>query len=126
MAIDATPEEIKAASETFGVWKLHLDTLIVSYLDDQHVRMSNSKGEVFSITTREWLERWDAIRDAGWFHYSTTTVQTYQNGDKIRTVFFDSDGMITLVMEAETFRTSYVGWQEIKRGWLVFGWKQVQ
>jgi hypothetical protein len=126
MAKDATPEEIKTAESTFGVWKLHRDTLIVSYLDDQHVQMSNSKGEIFSITTRDWLERWDSIRDAGWFHYSTTTVQTYQNGDKTRTVFFDSDGMITIAMDKETFRTTYVGWQEIKRGWLVFGWNQVQ
>jgi hypothetical protein len=125
MASDATLDEIKTASSTFGVWKFHRDTLIASFINDQTVRLSNDKGEIFNVTTREWLERWDAIRDAGWLHYSVTTSQTYMNEDKTRTVSFDSDGMITLVVEHETFRTTYVGWVEIKRGWVACGWSQV-
>jgi len=125
MATNATIDEIKAAEQTFGVWKLNQNTLIVSYLDGQNVRMSNSKGEIFSIPTREWLDRWDFIRDVGWVHYSLTLSQTFQKGAETRTVYFDNDGKITLVLADKLIRTTYGEWQKIKDGWRANGWRRV-
>lgn len=109
--------------DTFGVWKHNRNILLV-YPKDQQVSMSNSKGEVFRLTSRDWLEQWASIQDVGWVQYSKTLGKVYRRVGKTRLVSFTSKG-VTLITELGTMKTTYEGWENLKAAWITDGWSQV-
>lgn len=56
------------AMTTLGTWQ-HRELgyrLTACYFDADGVLIDNSAGESFVLSVREWLSRWDSLRDSGW------------------------------------------------------------
>lgn len=67
----ASTLDIQTAASSFGTWALkvsdlYTERLTAGYVDDETVQLCNSLGQSFKVSTREWLERWDGMRDTGW------------------------------------------------------------
>lgn len=52
-------------TSTLGTWRRGDDTLTAMYFDVDAIRIVNSKGDDFVVSVREWMSRYDGIRDAG-------------------------------------------------------------
>lgn len=53
-------------STTLGTWTKGTDRITAAYFDVDAIRLSNSAGETWTVTEREWLDRYDGLRDSGW------------------------------------------------------------
>jgi hypothetical protein len=53
-------------ASTLGTWTLNSQRVTVAYYDTDEVLLSNSLGQSGVITAREWMDRYDGLRDAGW------------------------------------------------------------
>ena len=52
--------------ETLGTWTLAGQRITAAYYDVDAVRLSNSLGQSDVVSVREWLDRYDGLRDDGW------------------------------------------------------------
>lgn len=64
-------------ASTLGTWGRGADRITASHAGHNvsvlsrrdvgaAVLLSNSAGDIWTVSEREWLERWDALRDGGW------------------------------------------------------------
>jgi hypothetical protein len=50
---------------TLGTWTNGTNTLVAAYFDADAVRLDNGR-DAFVVSADEWLDRLDALKDAGW------------------------------------------------------------
>lgn len=59
-------QHIGMLDATHGTWTNGTDEITAAYFDVDAVRISNSAGEAFVVTTDEWLDRLGDLKEAGW------------------------------------------------------------